>query len=452
MKRNITGIQTLEKINSYPNDQIAIGYHDDMDGMLAAIAIKHAIKSLIIDSVEGITFQKLQYHKDRTTGLDGLLGKKLVILVDFCMPRESEFIELKESGLEEIHVYDHHKTAMDFIELISMDRYHLKMNVAFHDVDPNSAIIKICSCERMFELPYVDFINPENNGKLPERFSKFFYCTQPEEFEVYLQIEGQQWVKDIEFEISILPSEYDYVKYYFDMSRSGCTIAYDEFIAGIDSIDKTIASISKLNFLQLYAADYDLWKFELENSKNINAGLKIIAQELKLLKNPDVMYNFIFGDSNAIDTLVLQEKFGTALTIINQNTKTIHEACALVGRLSVTFNNMYIDKIKNAAAKDKIPLITVGGIKMFVLNNGHLVSEVGNMLTQFGYPSVQYFVVHEVKDGMAKEPELVLGFRSTDELPDVSVVAKALGGGGHRNACGTGIKITDLEKLLKSEF
>ena len=61
-------------------------------------------------------------------------------------------------------------------------------------------------------------------------------------------------------------------------------------------------------------------------------------------------------------------------------------------------------------------------------------------------------MVHEVKDGMVKEPELVLGFRSTDELPDVSVVAKALGGGGHRNACGTGIKITELEKLLKSEF
>lgn len=451
MKRNITGIQTLEKINSYPNDQIVIGYHDDMDGMLAAIAIKHAIKSLIINYDEDITFQKLQYHKDRTTGLDGLIGKKLVILVDFCMPRELEFIELKEKGLEEIHIYDHHKTAMDFIENISLDQYHLKIHTTTYDIDPNLITIKIQAQGRTFDIPYVDYIDPRNTGILCNRFSRFFFCVQPEEFEVYLQFEEQEPI-DVDFEMTILQPIFDYVKYYFDMTKSGCTIAYDEFIAGIDSIDKTIASISKLNFLQLYAADYDLWKFELENSKNINAGLKIIAQELKLLKNPDVMYNFIFGDFDAIDTLVLQEKFGTALTIINQNTKTIHDACALVGRLSVTFNNMYIDKIKNAAAKDKIPLIKVGGIKMFVLNNGHLVSEVGNMLTQFGYPSVQYFVVHEVKDGMTKEPELVLGFRSTDELPDVSVVAKALGGGGHRNACGTGIKITDLEKLLKSEF
>lgn len=448
MRKNINGFETLEKINFYPGDQIAIGYHDDMDGMLAAVAVKHAIKELIIGSDNNITFQKLQYHKDRTTGLDGLLGKKLVILVDFCMPRKSEFIELKESGLEEIHVYDHHKTAMDFIEMISMDKYHLDIKATLHEIDPNLVKIKFEAQNRVYEIPYIDYIKSKI---LDEKFSNFFFCVQPEEFEVYLQFKEQQQI-DVEFEISILPPDFNYVKYYFDMSRSGCTIAYDEFIAGISSIDKTVAGISKLNWLQSYAADYDLWKFELENSKNINAGLKIIAQELKLLKNPDVMYNFIFGDSDAIGTLVLQEKFGTALTIINQNTKTIHDACALVGRLSVTFNNMYIDKIKNAAAKDKIPLITVGGIKMYVLNNGHLVSEVGNMLTQFGYPSVQYFVVHEVKDGMVKEPELVLGFRSTDELPDVSGVAKALGGGGHRNACGTGIKITDLEKLLKSEL
>ena len=447
MKKNVNGYETIEKINFYPGEQIVIGYHDDMDGMLAAVAVKHSIKNLLSNDND-ITFQKMQYHKDRTTGLDGLLGKKLVILVDFCMPRASEFRELKESGLEQIHVYDHHRTAMDFIEMISMDKYHLEINVNLHEIDPNLVKIKFEAQNRILELPYNDYIESK---VLTEKFSTFFFCVQPEEFEVYLQIEEREF-KDLDFTLTILEPEFDYVKYFFDLSRSGCSIAYDEFISYFPSIDKTNVGVMKLNFLQLYAADYDLWKFELENSKNINAGLKIIAQELKLLKNPDVMYNFIFGDSDAINTLVLQEKFGTALTIINQNTKTIHDACALVGRLSVTFNNMYIDKIKNAAAKDKIPLITVGGIKMFVLNNGHLVSEVGNMLTEFGYPSVQYFVVHEVKDGMTKEPELVLGFRSTDELPDVSVVAKALGGGGHRNACGTGIKITDLDKLLQSEF
>ena len=448
MKKNVNGFETLEKINFYPGEQIVIGYHDDMDGMLAAVAVKHAIKQLLLHGDTGITFQKMQYHKDRTTGLDGLIGKKLVILVDFCMPRASEFRELKESGLEQIHVYDHHRTAMDFIEMISMDKYHLDIKMGLHDIDPNLVKIKFEAQTRIFELPYVDYLESK---VLNEKFSTYFFGVQPEEFEVCIQIKEQEF-KDLNFTLTILEPEFNYVKYFFDLSRSGCSIAYDEFISNVSSIDKTKVGVLKLNWLQGYAADYDLWKFELEDSKNINAGLKIIAQELSLLKNPEVMYNFVFGDSNAVDTITLSEKFGTELKIVNLSTKILKEHCARVGHLSMTFNNMYIDKIRKAAAKDKIPLITVGGIEMFVLNNGHLVSEVGNMLTEFGYPSVQYFVVHEVKDGITKEPELVLSFRSLDTMADVSLVAASLGGGGHRNASGTGIKITDLDKLLKSEF
>lgn len=451
MRSNINGLETLSKISFYPPEDIVIGYHDDMDGMLAAVAVKHKIKEIKGEEESKVKYQKMQYHKDRTTGLDGLLGKKLVILVDFCMPRELEFVELKEGGLEEIHIYDHHKTAMDFIELISLDQYWLKIKTVPQDIDPCFVTIKVMSCERSFDIPYTDYIKPNNTGILGSRFSKFFFGIPAEELFVYFEIDGQL-IKDLDYEIAILQPDFDYVHYYFDMSKSGCTIAYEQFIESQKNGYDVSNGLLKLNMLQKYAADYDLWKFELKDSKNINAGLKIIASELKLLKHPDIMYNFVFGDPSAIGTISISEKFGTELKIINSTVKTLVEQCNHVGNLSVTFNNMYIDKIKNAAAKDKIPLIEVGGIKMFVLNNGHLVSEVGNMLTQFGYPSVQYFVVHEVKDGVVKEPELVLGFRSTDELPDVSVVAKALGGGGHRNACGTGLKITDLDKLLKSEF
>lgn len=448
MRSNINGLETLSKISFYPPEDIVIGYHDDMDGMLAAVAVKHKIKEIKGEEESKVKYQKMQYHKDRTTGLDGLLGKKLVILVDFCMPRELEFIELKEGGLEEIHIYDHHKTAMDFIELISLDQYSLDIKIGLYEIDPSLVKIKFVAQTRSYEIPYIDYMESKI---LDKKFSAFFFGVQPEEFEVFIQIREQEF-DELDFTLTILEPEFNYVHYYFDMSKSGCTIAYEQFVEPYIKNQSVSNGLLKLNMLQQYAADYDLWKFELKDSKNINAGLKIIASELKLLKHPDVMYNFVFGDPAAIDTISLSEKFGTELKIINLTVKTLIEQCNHVGNLSVTFNNMYIDKIKNAAAKDKIPLIEVGGIKMFVLNNGHLVSEVGNMLTQFGYPSVQYFVVHEVKDGVVKEPELVLGFRSTDELPDVSVVAKALGGGGHRNACGTGLKITDLDKLLKSEF
>ena len=99
MRSNINGLETLAKISFYPPEDIVIGYHDDMDGMLAAVAVKHRIKEIKGEEQSKITYHKMQYHKDRTTGLDGLIGKKLVILVDFCMPREPEFIELKENGL-----------------------------------------------------------------------------------------------------------------------------------------------------------------------------------------------------------------------------------------------------------------------------------------------------------------------------------------------------------------
>ena len=38
-----------------------------------------------------------------------------------------------------------------------------------------------------------------------------------------------------------------------------------------------------------------------------------------------------------------------------------------------------------------------------------------------------------------------------DNLPDISVVAKNLGGGGQRNACGAGYTLHQLSLLLESK-
>ncbi len=292
MKKNVNGFETLEKINFYPGEQIVIGYHDDMDGMLAAVAVKHAIKQLLLLGDTGITFQKMQYHKDRTTGLDGLIGKKLVILVDFCIPRSSEFRELKENGLEQIHVYDHHRTAMDFIEMISLE------------------------------------------------------------------------------------PEFNYVKYFFDLSRSGCSIAYDEFISYFVSIDKTNVGVSKLNWLQSYAADYDLCKFELENSKNINAGLKIIAQKLGLLKNPEVMYNFVFGeDTQSIYEIFGEDSHSVELEFLKyMDSMKEREDCVDSWRIGLTSSKESMDEYwtyKTCCGSDDTKIKINNKEYMFGCNYGH---------------------------------------------------------------------------------
>ena len=49
------------------------------------------------------------------------------------------------------------------------------------------------------------------------------------------------------------------------------------------------------------------------------------------------------------------------------------------------------------------------------------------------------------------EDNVSLSFRSMDNLPDISVVAKNLGGGGHRNACGAGYTLYQLFFWLRSK-
>ena len=46
------------------------------------------------------------------------------------------------------------------------------------------------------------------------------------------------------------------------------------------------------------------------------------------------------------------------------------------------------------------------------------------------------------------EDNVSLSFRSMDNLPDISVVAKNLGGGGHRNAAAGSTKLENFVKIL----
>lgn len=85
--------------------------------------------------------------------------------------------------------------------------------------------------------------------------------------------------------------------------------------------------------------------------------------------------------------------------------------------------------IASKTKEDKVAVVVLEGIKFSMINTTTLISEMGNeMCLKYNQPSLMFFVL--------ENGEVIFSLRSTDDLPDVSVVAKAYGGGGHRNACG----------------
>ena len=252
-------------------------------------------------------------------------------------------------------------------------------------------------------------------------------------------------IMDNDKEVNSLSKKYPGFKYYFDNTKAGCGIAYDQFI------DESLLEndqIRKLAFASNYAEDRDLWKWDLENSKEINAGFDILMNSLEIKHNPEAWYQILMDRNHPEKMENLLNKYPEIDFSKFHTDSGFKQVVENLGVSKIRYDKAYIDKIVNAATKGKIPKININGIEMFVLNNSYLISEVGNALTQFDYPSCQWFVIHEVKDGLLKEPELILSFRSNEDLPDVSMVATALGGGGHRNACGATLSIDQLKDLL----
>lgn len=246
-----------------------------------------------------------------------------------------------------------------------------------------------------------------------------------------------------------LSKKYSGFKYYFNNTKAGCGIAYDQFIN--ESLLENY-QIKKLAFVNNYAEDRDLWKWNLTNSKEINAGFDILMNILEIKHDIEAWYQMIMDGKYPEKMETLRNEYSEIDFSKFHTTSGFQQVVEDLGLSKVRYDNAYINKIVRSAEKGKIPKINVGGIEMFVLNNSNLISEVGNALTVFDYPSCQWFVIHEIKDGLLKEPELVLSFRSTDDLPDVSIAAAALGGGGHRNACGATISIDKLPDLLSGNL
>ena len=205
---------------------------------------------------------------------------------------------------------------------------------------------------------------------------------------------AQSNLKDIE-------DECENITVIFDMDKCGATLCYDYF-------KQLLPQEFPSRELFEYIEDRDLWKWELELSKEISAGLRWLVE-------PNDIENF---------------------AQIAQRYKDEKNKLEYIGKIVTLQQQRQVDsKVK------KVMDVIVEGINFKCLNATENISEIGNAIcTKYNTPALVYFITEEM--------DVVCSLRSTDDMEDVSVVAKALGGGGHRNACGFTTNLDHLADLV----
>lgn len=207
--------------------------------------------------------------------------------------------------------------------------------------------------------------------------------------------------KTAKTELENIEDEVENITVIFDMEKCGATICYDYFM---QLLPKEFPNRELFEYIE----DRDLGKWELELSKEISAGLRWLV------------------NTNDI------EQFAD----IAQRYKDEKNKLEYIGKI-VTLQQQREVESKIKKTKD----ITLEGINFKCLNATENISEIGNAIcTTYNTPALVYFIT--------EKDEVVCSLRSIDTLEDVSVVANALGGGGHRNACGFTLRFNDFMILM----
>lgn len=186
----------------------------------------------------------------------------------------------------------------------------------------------------------------------------------------------------------------------FDMNKSGATLAWNYFHA-----DKPVPTLFK------FIEDRDLWRFNLDDTREICAYATMYM-------NDNIMLYTLMMKVENIDSGIYNEVFNNGSIIC-----------------------LYEDRQIESNVK-KAKLTTYKGYKVAVLNLTSLISQTGEALYEnldIDF-SMTYFITNDGK--------VILSFRSKGDM-DVSVLAKELGGGGHKNACGAVVDLDFLKQLLQ---
>ena len=178
---------------------------------------------------------------------------------------------------------------------------------------------------------------------------------------------------------SAMVALHDISQTHFDMTKSGAILSWEFFHPGKEPP----------KFLS-YIQDRDLWAWELPYSREFSAAFDMVP------------FNFsdfdAFCDDSVFDDAVKRGSYILA-----------HKR---------TFINKVVDRAAKRMIKEKTAL---------VVNSSHWMSEIGNRLQMSADVGVVWYFDH--KDGTYH-----VSLRSDGDNVDVSEIAKAFGGGGHRAA------------------
>ena len=180
----------------------------------------------------------------------------------------------------------------------------------------------------------------------------------------------------------------------FDMSKSGAMLAWEWFRSG-EKVPKLIA----------YIQDRDLWKWELQDSKEFSTGLNMIPFDFH-------EYHKLLDQSN-FDKVVRQG--GDILSYVELASS---RAASYAG-----------DRVYN-------------GLQVKVVNSSQWISEIGSILS----PHCDFAMIWNYSH---LDDAVRVSLRSFHDHIDVSKIALSLGGGGHKKA--SGFKLTG-EKNVEHLF
>ena len=213
-----------------------------------------------------------------------------------------------------------------------------------------------------------------------------------------------------------IEKESDNIDFFFDNNMSGATLVNGLVAERFLDFGKSQAIV---NYVADLVEDRDLWNFKLKDTKAF--GEFVFSQ---IEPNDIDAFSEILFDS---DMKKIQSYVDLGNILDKNKKKQI---------------NQRLEQMRNPTVLEIPYPETFEQVQVIFVNEtqSDLISELGNAICKkFQKPVCLYKIL---STGMVS-----LSFRSMDNLIDMSKIAVALGGGGHRNACGAEISIEDFKKL-----
>jgi len=199
---------------------------------------------------------------------------------------------------------------------------------------------------------------------------------------------------------------YANIKIVLDNDECGASLCWKELM-GTGKPTVVVREEGKLVDVSLptlisYVKDYDLWRFDLPDTKYVNKALKSLTKDVGVYTSLLIAFDDPNFESNMI-----------------------REGKVLMG---------HEDKLEDSIISDCVSPITINGIQGLAVNAPYaFASNIGHKLAlqskSFGAVWVQK------SDGLVS-----FSLRSNGDECDVSALAELMGGGGHKNAAGFTLK------------